>query len=220
MDPAIGVRLGELARRESTTYFVIGLAAFAALLAVVTKRNRVTVGTHVTNRGNVALQNILGNFAHLLPLCLEYPRSGTFLDWLSTVRKHLVEAQAHAQLPREELWRDLEAEGVTPPEIQVIFTGPGLVLPPKFGDLDLTVHSHRFKGLALQQHHAAAMPWGFSLMLDLNHAARPCDATFDARIYHRGKVRSFLRTYVRLLDRLSRAPDQPLEKLIRASLRS
>jgi amino acid adenylation domain-containing protein len=215
--PAIRAQVEELARRESTTHFVIGLAAFAALLAAVTGRNRVTVGTHVTNRGSVALQNMQGNFSRLLPLCLEVPRTGTFLDWLSTVRKQVVDVQAHAQLPWEELWTDLRSQGVDPPEMQVVFGGPGLVLPAKFAGLDLTVHSHRFKGPDSGRHPLAAMPWGFTLSLDLNKPEHQCELTFDARIHHRGKVRSFLRTYMRLLNRLSSAPDQPMEPLLRAS---
>jgi hypothetical protein len=61
------------------------------------------------------------------------------------------------------------------------------------------------------------MPWGFTLSLDLNKPEHQCELTFDARIHHRGKVRSFLRTYMRLLNRLSSAPDQPMEPLLRAS---
>jgi non-ribosomal peptide synthetase component F len=218
LDPAIGVRLGDLARRESTTHFTVGVAAFAALLAVVTRRNKVMVGIHVTNRASVALQSIQGNFARMVPLCLEHRRTGTFLEWLSTVRKQVVEVQAHAQLPREELWADLRSQGVNPPEIEVIFGGRSVALPAKFGGLELTEHSHRFKGLALEEHPAAAMPWGFTLNFNLNNEERPCELTFDARIYDPPKVRSFLHSYLRLLEELSLAPDQPLDRALRRCL--
>jgi hypothetical protein len=175
------------------------------------------VATHMTNRGSSELQNMQGNFARLVPICLERPRAGTFLDWLSMVRRQVVEAQAHAQIPREELWEDLRSLGVEPPEIEVIFGGPGLVLPSKFSDLDLIVHSHRLKGSDSEGEQVAAMPWGFTLSFDLKNQEHQCELTFDARLYDPAKVRSFLDCYVRILDRISSAPDQSMEEVVRAA---
>jgi non-ribosomal peptide synthetase component F len=213
LDAAVRTRLEDLARRESTTCYAIGLAAFASVLSTATGRSQVMVATHMTCRGNAALQNMQGNFARLMPLCLECPREGSFLDWLPVVRRQIVEAQAHAQIPREELWDELRTLGAEPPEIEVIFGGAGLVLPPKFGELDLTVHSHRFKGLALEveQEQGSVMPWGFTLSFDVKNEDHQCELTFDARIYDPAKVRAFLDSYLRLLERIASAPEQPMQ---------
>jgi hypothetical protein len=217
LDASTMQRLSDLARRESTTHYVIGLAAFAALLAEFTGRSSIMVATHMTSRANLALQNMQGNFARLMPICLEFPRAGNFLDWLSIVRKRVVEAQAHAQIPREEVWDDLRSLGVEPPGIEVIFGGPGLVLPSTFAGLDLTVHSHRFKSVDSEPEQPAAMPWGFTLSFDLKNEEHQCELTFDARLYDPAKVRAFLDRFAGLLDSISAAPDQPMEKMVRAA---
>ena len=213
LDVGIVARLGELARRESTTYFGIGLAAFAALLSAVTEQTRVMVGVHVTNRSSLALQNIQGNFTRLVPLCFKCNLEATFREWLAVVRTEIVEAQAQAHLPPEELWKDLRSVGVNPPPIEVIFGGPGLALPARFSNMEFVLHTHRFDGLAMT-HKRAAMPWGFTLSFDLNNDERPCDLTFDARLYHPAKVRTFLQQYLGLLDRLSLNPDRTMRELI------
>ena len=99
----------------------------------------------------------------------------------------------------------------------MIFGGTRIALPEKFAGLDFVSHAHGFKGLALGQHRAAAMPWGFTFTLDLNHAERPCEASFDARMYAPAKVRDFLQSYVHLLDQLSAAPGQSMDRLVSAA---
>jgi len=213
LDAGVVARLGDLARRESSTYFGIGLAAFAALLSAVTGQTKVMIGSHVTSRSSLALQNIQGNFTRLVPLCFECNLAATFREWLSAVRTQVVEAQARAHLPPEELWKALRSAGVHPPPIQAIFGGPGLTLPARFSDMEFVLHTHRFDGLALA-HKQAAMPWGFTFSFDLNNGERPCDVTFDARLYHPVKVRRFLQQYLRLLDRLSLNPDRTMRELM------
>lgn len=206
-------RVAELARQTSATHYAVGLAAFTALLAEITGKAQVIIGTHVTTRTGAALENTLGNFSRLMPLCLEYSGSATFLDWLPVVRQKVAAAQAHAQLAREELWNDLRPLGVRPPEIEAIFGGQGLTLPAKFDELDLTVHSHGFKGFESVQ--PATMPWGFSLNFDLNHEEYQCDVTFDARIHDPAKVRSFVEVFFRSLDGFSASPERPMYQVIR-----
>jgi non-ribosomal peptide synthetase component F len=218
LDPDVKTRLGQLERDSSTTHFVIGLAAFAVHLAAIAGRTNMVVGTHVSNRADAVLHEMQGYLSRLMPLCFELPAVGTFLDWLQAVQRQVAAVQAHAQLPREELWEDLRAIGSRPPNITVIFGGTSVSVGDRFADLDFKAHDHRFKGLALDTQgtgeRAASMPWGLTLVLDANNAERTCEVTFDARIYDREKVRSFLQGYTHLLDRLSAEPDRPMADLL------
>ena len=210
LDPDRLARLERLAQRENTTSYVVGMAAFAALLASVTGRDDVTVGTHVTSRSNVALQDMQGNFARLVPVCVRSDRTFSFHEWLGLVGKQVADTQAHAQLPYEELARELRLQGVTPPEIQVIFGGPAPAAQSLFAGLGFTAHGHRFKGLPIGENEESAMPWGMTLTLDLTNPERPCELTFDARIYDPKGVRSFFLAYRGLIDRVSLDASQTL----------
>jgi non-ribosomal peptide synthetase component F len=212
LDPDRIARLEALASRENTTSYVVGMAAFGALLAAVSRQHDVTVGTHVTNRLNVALQGIQGNFARLVPVCLRVTPSLSFHQWLGSVQKQVVETQAHAQIPFEQLGNELRSKGVIPPEIQVIFGGPAPATRSGFAGLTFRTHAHSFKGLPVGQDHAS-MPWGMTLTLDLTNPERPCELTFDARIYDPQRVRSFFFAYLQLLDRVSEDANQTLESL-------
>ncbi len=223
LNPSTQARLDDIARGASVTGYTLGLAAFAALLARIGGRKAqpvgprtVLLGTYVTNRRSPALQNMQGDFAHMLPMCLEIPEAGTFIEWLPDVQKHVADVQAHGQLPPEQLWEDLRSRGVTPPEINAMFRGPGFKFPTKFGELDLADRPYEQKSKGHEQEWTDAMPWGFILRVDLGDLERSCQVTFDARIYHRKKVRAFLRAYTLLLDRLSSEPDLPMASLLGA----
>jgi hypothetical protein len=212
-------RLDELARRESTTRFAIGLAAFAALLSEASKHRRVVIGTHVAGRNDWDLQNVHGIFACLVPLSLEYDPAATFSQWLGVIRKEIVEAQANAHLSPEEVWKDLHAAGVALAGIKVIFGGPSVPLPDRFGDMEFSAHDREIQSLPVGDEREAAMPWGFTFQFDLNHREHPCKAAFDARLYDRAKVSAFMERYVRLLERLLQNPDRPMGEILREVMR-
>jgi hypothetical protein len=139
--------------------------------------------------------------------------SFSFHEWLAMVQKQVVETQAHAQIPFEELGNDLRLQGVIPPEIQVIFGGPAPATRSEFAGLVFTAHAHSFKGFPIGQDHAS-MPWGMTLTLDLTNLERPCELTFDARIYDPQKVRGFFSAYCQLLARVSVDAGQTLEGVL------
>ncbi len=206
--------LEALARRENTTCYVVGMAAFGALLSAVSGQKEITIGTHVTNRLSVALQSIQGNFARMVPVCLPAVPTISFHEWLRVVQKQVVETQAHAQIPFEELGDELRSLGVSPPEIQVIFGGPAPATRSRFADLLFTTHPHSFKGLPIGHDEASAMPWGMTLTLDVTNPERPYELTFDARIHDSQKVRSFFLAYRQLIDRVLVDANQTLHDLL------
>ena len=207
-------RLEALAHRENTTCYVVGMAAFGALLSAVSGQNEITVGTHVTNRLSVALQSIQGNFARMVPVCLRAVPTISFQEWMREVQKQVVETLSHAQIPFEELENELSSQVVTPPEIHVIFGGPAPATRSRFAHLLFTTHPHSFKGLPMGQDQVSAMPWGMTLTLDLTNSERPCELTFDARIYDPQEVRSFFLAYRQLIDRVLVDASQTLHRLL------
>jgi non-ribosomal peptide synthetase component F len=198
--------LRDLARSEGATFYVIGLAAFVALLATEIDQPDVVLGTYVTNRNRVAVQNMMGPIANLATLRLRCDSRRTFREWLGTVRREVAETEAHCELPYEELRKALHAVGIDLPEIQVIFSAFQRNRRA-FADLKLAGSDWRTE----------AMPWGFSVKFDEYNDGHDCDVTFDARRYDPASVHIFVDRFRRLLDSVSRHPTLPIGELLAMS---
>ena len=202
--PEVSKHLERIGREEGATYYVIRLAAFVALLADTTGQPDVVIGTYVSNRNRVELQNMFGLFANLTTLRFHCDPRSTFREWVSTVRKKVGDIQAQAEIPYEQLCNDLRLQGVTPPEIRAIFTVADHTGTMRFGGLELTCLDRRIE----------TMPWGFSLNFDQHNELQRCRATFDATAYDPTGVRELIGRFLHLLDVASASPDLRLSELL------
>jgi amino acid adenylation domain-containing protein len=207
LNPSVSQRLDEIGRKENATYYMIRLAAFAALLADKVDKGDAILGTYVTGRNRVELQNMFGDFVNLATLRLRCDHAQTFREWLSVVQKTVGETQAHSEIPYERLCEELRRRGVNPPEIRVIFSVREHTAPVHFGGLELTWLDRRIEN----------MPWGFCVAFDQHNEEARCRLSFDARIYNPMRVRKWLDRFVRLLNAVSDNPDLPVGKLLAMS---
>jgi hypothetical protein len=207
LNPSVSRRLDEIGRKENATYYMIRLAAFVALLSAKSDMGDVILGTYVTGRNRVELQNIFGDFVNVATLRLRCDHAQTFREWLSAVKKMVGETQAHSEIPYERLCEELRSRGVNPPEIGVIFSVSEHTAPVRFAGLELTWLDRRIEN----------MPWGFCLAFDQHNEQDRCRLSFDARIYNPIRVRNWLDRFVRLLNAVSDNPDLPVGKLLAMS---
>jgi len=216
-DPASGIirwslgwqssqQVRELARNEGATFYMISLAAFVALLTTEIDQPDVVLGTYVTNRNRVAVQNMIGPFANLATLRLRCDPQRSFREWLDSVRTAVVETEAHCELPYEELRKALHAKGIKLPDIQLIFSAFHRNRRA-FADLTLAGSDWRME----------TMPWGFSVNFDESDEGHDCDVAFDARHYDPAGVHTFVDRFRRLLDAGSRQPALPIGELLAMS---
>ena len=175
-------------------------------LAVSTGERDVIVGSYLSNRNRVVLQNMFGFFANLATLRFRFDPDRTFREWLCIVRGTVSAAEARGDIPYEELIKELVAQDITPPKIRVIFNTSTDHPILRFADLELIPRSY------LQRH----MPWGFSISLDHRNHGKDCRLDFDAGLYDPAGVRDFIGHYDNLLDAVSRQPDVPIRELIQS----
>ena len=194
--------LASLQREHGVTAFMVRLAAYAALLALMTGESDVVVGTYGTTRRLVDTRDTFGFFANPLTLRLRLDGNPTFREWLAEVRTAVIDASAHAQVPYDALCDELRERGTIPPEFQGIFTVSEDRLPTRCGDLEL-VHTRRLFG---------TMPWGFSLAFRRRQQREQCWVAFDARRYDPAAVGVFAKRLVRLLERVAEEPDRRLDE--------
>ncbi|HEX8275451.1 MAG TPA: amino acid adenylation domain-containing protein, partial [Longimicrobiaceae bacterium] len=102
--------LGELARREGATRYMLLLAAFGVLLARHAGQDDVVVGTPAAGRVRPELEGNIGFFVNSLALRMELGGSPGFRELLARVRRAVLDAHDHQELPFERLVEELRVE--------------------------------------------------------------------------------------------------------------
>jgi amino acid adenylation domain-containing protein len=104
------VALDILAKQTRTTPFMVLLAAFKALLYRYTGQEDLCVATPFAGRNQIETEGLIGFFVNTLPLRTRAGGDLTFKEWLIRVRKVVLDACAHQDLPLEKLVQELEPE--------------------------------------------------------------------------------------------------------------
>ncbi|HEX3531179.1 MAG TPA: amino acid adenylation domain-containing protein [Thermoanaerobaculia bacterium] len=103
VDRRLAERLRRVARQAGVTPFMVLVAGFVTLLARSTGEWDVPLGTPVSGRTHVELQELIGLFANTLVLRPEVAGSLSFHDLLGKVREEVLAVHAHQMLPFERL---------------------------------------------------------------------------------------------------------------------
>ncbi|MEU8110192.1 condensation domain-containing protein, partial [Nonomuraea muscovyensis] len=208
-DAALSDAVKRLAARLGATPYTVMLTAFAQVLARLTGRRDLIVGTPVADRRHPALEPLAGCLVHVLPVRLRVEDDAGFDAHVARCQDTLSGALAHLDVRLERLvdrlalGRDLSRN----PLVQVLFNMydfaeprldlPGVSaepLPPGLpGSLfDLTLYVAERDGRYLLQ------------------------AVYNPRLYRRDRVEALLAGYLHLLSGLVTAPGLPVGQ---ASLR-
>ncbi|PKV14864.1 non-ribosomal peptide synthetase, partial [Xanthomonas prunicola] len=110
LDPALSAALRVLSLEHGTTLFMTLLAAWATLLARWSNQSRVVVGTPIANRPRSELEPLIGLFANTQALQVDLRGNPTVAALLAQVRSTALAAQAHQDLPFEQV-----IEALNPP---------------------------------------------------------------------------------------------------------
>jgi amino acid adenylation domain-containing protein len=110
LGPDLTERIKRLARAEGVTVFVLLLAAFKILLARHCAQDDIVVGAPVSGRGLTETQPLIGFFVNSLVLRSDLSGNPPFHEALQRVRRTVVDAFAHDELPFEVLVEHLQPE--------------------------------------------------------------------------------------------------------------
>jgi amino acid adenylation domain-containing protein len=100
--------LAKIGQRQGATLFMTFLAAFYALLARYTLQDDIVLGTPVSGRSQLHLEELIGFFVNSLVLRCNLAGDPTFETLVSRVRAAAVAAYAHQELPFEILVEKLK----------------------------------------------------------------------------------------------------------------
>jgi amino acid adenylation domain-containing protein/non-ribosomal peptide synthase protein (TIGR01720 family) len=107
LDPALTERLRALAAERGVTLPMLLLASFDVLVHRYTQQTDVRVGITIANRNHVETEGLIGFFVNMLVLRADLGGDPTFEDVLNRVKEAALAAQAHQDLPFEQLVEEL-----------------------------------------------------------------------------------------------------------------
>ena len=102
--------LKHLAQREGVTLFMLLLASYQVLLHRYSGQRDIRVGVPIANRNRVETERLLGFFVNTQVLKADIDGHTTVHQLLAQVKQRALEAQAHQDLPFEQLVEALQPE--------------------------------------------------------------------------------------------------------------
>ncbi|MFK3767360.1 amino acid adenylation domain-containing protein [Pseudomonas putida] len=176
--PALALAVRQLAQARQATPFMVLLASFMALLHRYTRQQDIRVGVPSANRNRVEAEDLIGFFVNTLVIDAQCQPTLSFEQLLDQVKAATLQAQAHQDLPFEQLVEALQPERNLShnPLFQVMFNhqvgapqpnetalGHGLAIEPlplagETAQLDLTLNTFEdAQGLSASLTYATAL---------------------------------------------------------------
>ncbi|MDV9034465.1 amino acid adenylation domain-containing protein [Pseudomonas sp. RAC1] len=109
-EASLAQALKDLARQQGVTLFMLLLASFQTVLHRYSGQGEIRVGVPVANRSRAETQGLIGFFVNTQVLDARFTPTLTFNDLLQQVRQTALQAQAHQDLPFEQLVEALQPE--------------------------------------------------------------------------------------------------------------
>nr|WP_054062861.1 non-ribosomal peptide synthetase [Pseudomonas fuscovaginae] len=208
LEPALGDGLKALARRESVSLFSVLLASFQALLHRYTGQADIRVGVPVANRERPEIERLIGFFVNTQVLRAEVDGQQTFEQLLRQVWQTVQQAQAHQDLPFEQLVEALEPGRNLShsPLFQVMFNHQAQSRLKSGTDLD---------GLRIEPLQWQSQTAQFDLVLDTSEKAHGIEAVFKyaTDLFEPATVEALLQHWASLLRAIVSDPRQRIAEL-------
>ncbi|MBO9881277.1 condensation domain-containing protein, partial [Xanthomonas sp. D-109] len=103
IDAQTTAELKSLSRRCGTTLYMTVLAAWAIVLARLSGQQDLVIGTPEANRSRLELEGLIGFFVNTLALRIDLSGNPTVETLLAHIRKIVLDAQKHHDLPFEQI---------------------------------------------------------------------------------------------------------------------
>ncbi|MEO4048129.1 amino acid adenylation domain-containing protein [Pseudomonas sp. CAU 1711] len=205
LDAQLLERLRAFCQARGLTLYMATLAAFQVLLGAHSGQRELRIGIPVAGRQRQELEGLVGFFVNTLALRADLSGDPSGDSLLEQVRDNLLAAQAHQELPYEQLLQALPAaQGV--PLVQVMF------------DLhqERILGSRQFAGLAIEPlEEGSTQGTLFDLMLDIGEREHGlvCTFTYSTQLFEAGYIARLAEDYRLLLQALLAEPQARLSAL-------
>ncbi|WP_028695082.1 non-ribosomal peptide synthetase [Pseudomonas cremoricolorata] len=206
---ALSQRLQALASAQGATPFMLLLAAFQTLLHLYTGKHDIRVGVPIANRNRLETERLIGFFVNTQVLKADIDSQASFSLLLGQVRRHALDAQAHQDLPFEQLVEALQPERSLAynPLFQLMFNHQSADSRPAPVQHDSTLD---VQPIAWDNHSAQ-----FDLSLDTLETAEGLLAVFNyaSDLFEAATIARMGRHWLALLEAIVAAPERRIAEL-------
>lgn len=198
-------RLQKLVYQRESTLFTALLSAYFVLLTRYTGQEDIIVGTPVTNRNHLELEELAGMFVNTLALRSNPIGSLTYLEFLDQVTATVLEAISHSDVPFEHL-------------VAVLSPNRNLSRTPLFQTMFLLEQSSElpeFLGVAVERKQAdsEASKCDITLAISLDKDSTSVTITYDPDLFHSTTIANMLENFETLLESIVESPEAELHQL-------
>ncbi|WP_445179056.1 non-ribosomal peptide synthetase [Pseudomonas sp. McL0111] len=206
LEPALSTQLHDLARSEGVTLFMLLLASFQTLLHRYSGQDDVRVGVPIANRNRAETEGLIGFFVNTQVMRARFDGEPGFRDLLMQTRQAALGAQAHQDLPFEQLVEALAPERSLShsPLFQVLFNHQS-TQDPVTAVSDLRVEGLMWNSATAQ----------FDLTLDTTEtdAGLMVSLTYASDLFDAATISRLLGHWQALLRGIVAAPQQAVQAL-------
>ncbi|KAF9292219.1 hypothetical protein BGZ68_009810, partial [Mortierella alpina] len=103
LDAQVTRALKALSQKHGTTMFMVVLSAWSAVLSRLSGQDDIIIGTPSANRSHQQVEQLIGFFVNTLALRIDLSGEPNVVQLLERVRETVVSAQAHQDLPFEQV---------------------------------------------------------------------------------------------------------------------
>ncbi|WP_147463864.1 condensation domain-containing protein, partial [Pseudomonas syringae] len=201
-------RLNAFARTQGMTLFMLVLAGFSLFLSRKAGQRDIRIGVPNANRGRAETEGLIGFFINTQVLRCQVDERLSYLDLLAQIRDTSFGAQAHQDVPFEQLVDQLAPERSLGhnPLFQAKFN-QNVVLKQKT--------ALRLAGLEVSEYTFDKQGAHFDLALDITDDGTLIhgDMAYASDLYRRTTVEGFIPELLALFETLLDAPQAPLFSL-------
>ncbi|WP_447980433.1 amino acid adenylation domain-containing protein [Candidatus Nitrospira bockiana] len=198
-------RLESLAREQGATLFMALLAGFQILLGRYSGQRDFCIGTPIANRPRLELEGLIGFFVNTLVLRARLEGHPSTLEVLGRARETVLEAQAHQDLPFEQLVEALQPARALShsPLVQVMFALEHRVPPLEIPGLSI----HLFDV------DPGAAPFELSLEIVPGPSEYQAILEYSTDLFEEGTIRRMANHFLLVLDGMTARPEVPVDDL-------
>ncbi|MEK1939608.1 MAG: amino acid adenylation domain-containing protein [Pseudomonas sp.] len=202
-------RMHAFARSQGVTLFMLTLAGYSLFLARHSGQHDIRIGVPNANRGREEVEGLIGFFINTQVLRCQIDLRQSFSQLLAHVRDTSLAAQAHQQLPFEQLVEALQPERSL---------GHNPLFQAKFNQ---NVGMQRRQALQLPGLSVAEYPLDkvgthFDLALDITDSGVSVlgEMTYASDLYQPASIHAFIASLRELFEQVLAQPDAPLLSLV------
>ncbi len=206
-DETLSAGLRKLSQRHGTTLFMTVLAGWSALLSRLSGQEEVVVGSPVANRTRSEVEGLIGFFVNTLALRVEVG-GATVSELLGRVKAKVLEAQAHQDLPFEQV-----VERVRP--VRSLSHSPVFQAALSWLNTEAVGLSLELDGLTIEGVGAGQAAAKFDLTLELRETSEGLTGSLDyaTALFDRETIERYLGYLQRLLAAMVENDSQQVSRI-------